>query len=473
MSPLWATMIAIAAIQNSGSNHNVPDALSRAWKTRHAWCTGEVEWMATSIESGRELSFTYTSRFAGSDHMIIKRGDQDGGVLGDGDGNTAVGERFAFSEQRILIKDGEQFHYVEEAVTARVCDANDDRRKQPFKDVRSFGFWADPYYYNEGFEEIPFDRLGTVTVDDNGSAVLVKAVPREGIVLTWELSPEFGGQPVRTAMFRDGVLMRECVTMYDLYDGHYFPRRVEYRDSGTLVKSYDILAASFDEPSLPQELTPDMLDIPVGSTLNVRGRGMVWDGVRPVSIAEAIERRKSGELDYSRFEELLADPMRGRYPKSSSEGDFDLQEVRSHPLLWEEFVRRFIRVFALSPDQVERAWSIHKTCQRKALEHLDSRRDDLARVVEAQRSFADRTDRKSAQDSIDLKEREARLTQPVCDLFDDRLKPELVKFLRPEQKDRALQRERERPGSSGIAELLKSADHDRAIREAISGKAPQ
>lgn len=452
------------------------DYLLVAKESRRNWCAARIEWAVSDVGKPEDHTSYFTSQFAGEDHLFIRRGDEAGRQYSEPPADSERADAappLAYAERRILRKDGQQYYYIEDTVKATVVDEGDERRRQAHLDINAFGFWPDIRYLHS-WDHNPWESLSNWVVEGEGPMIRVSAFPEEGIEFSWLLDPDVGYQPVRSSFSHHGEIIRECVTSYSVHGGHPYPTRVEYQERGVTYKVAAVLDAEFDSPDLPTTLTPACLDIPVGATVFVGGRGLVWDGKKAVQVGEAIERRQSGELDYSRFTQLLEDHKKGlsngRYPKALPVADVGGQEVGSDPRLWEEFTRRFVRLFALDVDQIARAWQVHAKYRQDALEHLNSHREELASISTKIIQAGHPTDPKAVEELTVLKAKERRLTQPVRVMFEEKVKPQLVKLLTPVQKQRAMEQEAKRPGSTGITALLASADQDRAIEEAKAGE---
>ncbi|MCC7292298.1 MAG: hypothetical protein IT449_09585 [Phycisphaerales bacterium] len=450
------TLILLLALWAQSPSPEKPDLLIEAEASRMSFGTAWIEWTSTPIELGTPRR--WTSRFSGRDHAYVDHGLPNGSHYVNEE--DSIGHAYSYCERRVFLdaESREEWSYTAES-TAGERRVTSDQPATPYWDIRTLGMSAD-LMGNVGPEDyFRFDRVDHFTEFPDESPARVVAALQNGVEVTWYLEPAYSYQPVRVTLGRDGQVSRESVCTYREWDGHYFPATIEFRMNGEIWATIEVTSAEFDRPSHPKKLTPAILAMPCGVQIKSSDQPvMVWSGDGLITIQETGEAHRQGLLDFTRISELQAAERRGeypgRFPRSDDGPDFGLPGVPRAPGLWEEYVRRFIRVFDLDAGQKEHAWRVHGEWQTQAKDYLASRQKRIDKTnLEAKElaSSASVEDRKRLAALIESRD---KLLAPVEKMFLDHLRPELIRIPNPKQKEAVLAKEKERNGSSGLAQLL-------------------
>lgn len=440
-----------------------PELLQRAADARAGFQTAKIEYsMSYSGNNWRPLRFS--SQYAGGDHSYIYKGYEDGCIYNNS--ADAIGANFAFSEWRGLEEEnGRSWLYYE---GDRIAKYSESRTMLPHYDIRALGLAVDPLL-DRNIESFVNDKdvraWRSVELQDR---TFVTASLMNGSELTWELNPAFDYQPDRIVFSGSGGASREVRIEYDVFDERWWPERIEYYDStGNLWMEFIIESAEFDRPDHPKTLTPAILGLPVGANVGTPQGMLIWDGEGIITIQEAREMKQRGELDTSAAlaiqNRMAAGDYPGRFPKTMDGPNFGLGELSRKPKLWEEYVRRFIEVFALNKEQTTRAWETHKHWLERADAHLKSVEVPMKAIDEqlgklrreAQAGGLKSTGEERKKEWQTLEERKAKLLEAIDKIFVEELRPSLFKLPTEDQKTVVLKRETERKGSSGLVELLR------------------
>lgn len=441
-----------------------PELLQHAADARGGFKTAKIEYSMSYSGDGWKLQ-RFSSQYAGGGHSYVMKGFEDGCVYSNS--ADAMGTNFAFSEWRGLEEDnGRSWIYYEGDIIAKYSET---RTLLPHYDIRAIGLAVDPLV-DTNVESFVNDKYVTawrsVELQDR---TFVTASLTNGSELTWELNPAFDYQPDRITLTRaDGGASRETRIEYDVFDERWWPARIEYYDSsGNLWMEFTIESAEFDRPDHPKVLTPKVLGLPVGANVGSPQGMLIWDGEGIITIQEAYEKKQRGELDTSEAlaiqNRMAAGDYPGRFPKTMDGPDFGLAGIARKPRLWEEYVRRFIEVFALKKEQTTQAWETHKHWLERADAHLKSVETPMKAIDEqlkklrqdVQAGGLKSTGEERKKEWQTLEERKAKLLDAIDKIFVEELRPSLFKLPTKEQKAVVLKREEEKKGSSGLIELLK------------------
>ncbi|MBE7456477.1 MAG: hypothetical protein KJ057_12190 [Phycisphaerae bacterium] len=477
-----------------------PPELVEAELHRRRIETAQIEWTlvppANDGHGYREA--LHTSRVAYGDVIEVYHGLSDG----RGHVEASPGEPFSYSERRLLIKDGEQWQYYAETPGANVNDIPE--RHMLYRNLRDLGFEptpalsAHPTWYRQPAAsydpaEHHEDRVTVTGHWDNGMSV------------RWTLDPEKGMQPVRVEMLSGSEVLGACDTEYEQFDGLWFPKQCTFSHRGSTTVTISVLSAEFNRPEHPKELTPKDLGMVPGTQVSHTSlQQTAWTGEKLIPLIDWLNMAEAGEVDNSAWDEVVrrcqSPTGLGRYPKVVNDDFLGLTSVVARkPGLWEDYTRRFIQRFRLEGEQIDRAWTHLKECQKPAYAYLDEQKS-VIREAEAERAKvaaelakieADRTkpaanpapsagagtkDETSAGDSPQersaaqapdptgaqptdnaeakpraalqeqlgkLDERLKKLYEPIERIFEEKLKPGLAKLPTPAQIDAARVRESE------------------------------
>jgi hypothetical protein len=255
-------------------------------------------------------------------------------------------------------------------------------------------------------------------VDRDGDAILVRAkTDREGDRMWW-IDEHRDWNVTRTRIVsHDGQIQAETEFDLKLWDGRWFPSEMrQYRGSaadGDLYCVFRFIAAEFNRPEHPAELTPASIGFEPGMTLvfmngDAPVPGPVWDGERIVPMSEFVPRVRAGETSFGptiQREGARAEARMARQRAEELERNSTWKHVES---AWERYTREFIGHYRLNDEQSQHAWTLCRACQARAREYVDRRRGAFEKL----------------EREPDDKQR-AELLGPLDEIFEKRLRPRL------------------------------------------------
>ncbi|MCC7290740.1 MAG: hypothetical protein IT449_01610 [Phycisphaerales bacterium] len=443
-----------------------PLELLQAERYRARINTARIEWCShggTSDSSGGQRYFT--SRIAGQDDLYIRRGMADGRMHE----RAEIGRPLSYNESRLLLKDGEQWSYAEETLTAQVVQ--DSSRFSLYNNLRDLGFEPSPVSSSEAGFWFRTAASG-YDIERGDDRVLITGHWDNGFSVQWTLDPAQGLQPVHTAVLVEGETVDACSTTYDLFDDIWFPSHSEFTHKGEVTSTFVILEAEFNRPEHPGELTPIHLGLIDGIRIHRPALGdMVWCGDQLIPEDDYFRRVREGTADNSGWEAMRMRNLPlgpGAFPKACNDDFLGLTVVLTRtPGLWEDYTRRFIQRFQLKPNQAQHAWKTLKECQKPAYAYLDEHEKDVKEVrvelagFDAKPSDSQIADSKTGESNIGdpktsdskthdadalkrkaaLEERLEKLHAPIDKIFNEKLKPGLAKLPSQEQIDAAREAE--------------------------------
>ncbi|GMU38283.1 MAG: hypothetical protein AMXMBFR22_24740 [Phycisphaerae bacterium] len=392
----------------------------------------------------RDDTRRFSSQYAGEDQICVYRGNSTGQRL---PGPDRSGEPYAFSEDRKLMSGGRQWYYIEESLEAEIRDNNN---LHPFLDISLLGFVDAPSATEVPGGYLPQDITRFETESSNG-VIEVSAYydEGEGIRRIWRLDPAVGMQPVRCSSWVNGQEITRCDTEYEEADGRWSPARSTFFFMGDATARIVVTLASFDKPWHDQELTPADLGLVAGVHVVEAGQPVrLWDGKKTITIDEYARGVGQGEIDNSAMIELRRRHKEGVSPKRyagtvDEAGFFGLgAAVKREPGLWETYVRRFIGFYRLNTEQATKAWKHHGECVSAVHQHRGQHEKELREINERIALLETRKPR-SDEDEEALMASQRRLEELsvfMDKVFDERLKPGLLKLPNDTQKKEALNR---------------------------------
>lgn len=367
--------------------------------------TAHIEWSAGDAQA----NCYYTSRYAGQDFLLVNHGTETGLHYIHYDGTP-----YAYSDEFLLRKDGQQWRYTEEFPRmSRIDDDAPAVYMTEQTDLRSAGFYplprmgSKPDRWNP--ERFLDDLLGkpndgyqvTPTQDE---MVEVSGRFGEG-TMTWKLDPKQEYQPVIAEVTfpnNDGTLETEqALTTYQRIDGKVFPDRIDYVRNGKAYEHITVDNAVFDHPELPAELRvtdffPLMQGVNIAHYDSADKRHLeIWDGQQARTTAEVTAMKEQGTFDNWPFilhqREIRANGVQpNSKPKPDADGCLAGGAGSRRPGLWENFTRRFIAVAKLDKAQTRRAWEHLAKCQSAAYKQLPDIRkqtDDMEKELVRLRTY--------------------------------------------------------------------------------------
>jgi len=473
-------LVLVVCVAGSGSAalaQQRPEALERLETYRAALRTGHVEWslinQTLDVYAG-EIRFK-TSKFAGEDHILIERGNQDGLVMRTEDGApSTVGGHDALH----FLQTGEQSWYRPENPLpgVEVCPM----RARTRDDIRSLGaaawlaradihdlLWRDLAHNPSAwkFEEAREGELHVVTVQK-----------RAGTTTYW-LDADRGWSPVRVRNEHERYGWTESRSTLKKFDGVWFPQVVEffssrYKDGQEPEKIARVYSATFNRPEHPQRLTPAHIGLEPGMHVLVRGADMEremfgkWDGEKVVSTQEFARRLRRGEVtegpNFIRAA-VQASAKAAQEQLAAARAEGDVAAVWTGPMtadqarkallltpkefesLWEEYTRAFIKRYQLNEEQTQKALSILKSCQQQGDAHVNKHKSELDRLDHRIKALPNLKGEERAKAQAEVKREREKLLKPLNDIFEHQLKPRLDKL--PTRAQRKAAEERPAPAT--------------------------
>lgn len=208
----------------------------------------------------------------------------------------------------------------------------------------------------------------------------------------WILDPELDDAIISVSTHvetADGQrkLLARAESKYERKGGKWWPCSGEIRSPTGLNASWTFTGVEWEPSDFRQKLTPDAMDIPIG-TLVYKAGFPGDEGVqemRYIGAGETIPQKKWDEMRdgvnldaHKSFREKMRALGTGYYPSwwGASSADFGIANVARQPDEWEKYVRRWIirrspaRGYSptepLTEKQINAAWAVLKDCRRKA-----------------------------------------------------------------------------------------------------------
>jgi hypothetical protein len=359
---------------------------------------------------------------------VARNGDLAVEVFGDAEGvltRTDSGEpHFVAPFGHLIRNSGETWTYVQGMVTAqRSVEALTETG--PSIDIRTVGL-ATTFRERAwlGFDDVMGLKPLPFEVRDVGDLKVV-SLNDSGGKMTWYINPSKGWNAERVTIESDERgLLNEVVCSLAQSGDVWFPETVEYRSgNGEVLYTVDVHSAAFGEDAPIASITP--ADVGVEPGVRVFGRTGsvgVWDGEMIVDHREWARAVKNGTkangpnvaytLQFGAGHLIKNDPS----VLGTSSGSSDP---------WHRYVTDFASRHEFSEPQRKAALSALKDCQRARDKYLAANMDRLSKV---------RQDR-----GLTPEQRTGKidsLAEPISRIFEERLKPQLVKMLTREQEDK-------------------------------------
>jgi hypothetical protein len=449
-----------------------PEALQKLEAYWAALRTGHVEWSIVDHdialdEYAGETRFQ-TSKCAGSDRMVIQRGNEDGVAVKQEGGAPVLG---VGKEPVYTLETGAQswYRYENPLWPATIY---------PLKATGTGDIWG----YVPGWHDR--SRTGSSAAawkfDEgrDGGLDVVTVQKGDGITTTYWLDPQRAGLPIRVRHEHDERgWWFESRNTFKQFDGVWFPEVVErfssrYKDGREPDKIIRVYSATFNRPEHHQRLTPADIGMEPGMEVEVRGPDMKlemsgkWDGEKVVSFKEFAERLHKGEVTESpslirACLKAQAKAAQERRAAGEAEGDvaavwrgsMTVEQARNALLLtpkqyeslWETYTKAFIKMYQLDEEQTQKALSILKGCQDRGNAHLNRYKAELERLDERVKAFTELKGEKRAAAGAEIRRERVRLLKPLNDIFERELKPRLERIPTRAQRTAAEKRDNALP----------------------------
>jgi hypothetical protein len=424
-----------------------PPELVRAAAQRE-WRNARIEWSVDVLDEEKPRSIESISQFTRNEYIVTR----DRGLSPTNVGPRPLTTRVLFYEQEYWN------NYNDNRITVQI------RSRDAFtgSDVRAAGMSASnqrsvaeatsrPVYPEhpstyEVVQDGPY-QLVTATVQWPGDTGPTRQHK-------WWIDPSRGWSVVRCQKLSDGRVALESISELKRYGDVWFPETVRYfiwsfQDGKEPYRTMRITSAKFDDPSLPDRLTPNDIGVEVGTNVNYTDRDGDartdgWDGQKRVNWSKMALRVEAGEL---KFGENYLRQMREASAKTVArsavreklglkrEGELGIPAVSMTLSAWEVYVLRYIKHFELDQPQRERAWTIYRECKAAGDKHMESRKERFEKIKRQQRAageISDKADRHARLRA--LSKTRADLLIPIAKIFKDQLKRRLDRLPTRKQK---------------------------------------
>lgn len=455
--PTFVMLILLTpCIPNLTEDPPPPEVLRQVLHNRAAVDLAAIEWSVDFWDDrGDSVTKTWgmTSKFVGGDELAITHGDENGCLRPDD-----LGELGACSEERILIKEGKEWLYLEHT---NYCDVQGGRpgdsgpsRRMTTVDVRTLGLYShNAPWPIEGF----WTRQGSVSrfeVDQKGDQCEVKAfldsaTGSDSVYVQWTIDVSRGPNPVRTAVIHNGMAFREATCELEKFGDRWLPAVTTFKLQGRRVHTVRLESVVLDDPDLIPPLSLSDLSLPTGVLVfdGEDRHGKIWDGEKLLTPAEFAAAIRAGTVDQSEITELSqynkSPQGYGRYPfpdRTRNAAFLVMDMPARKPGLWEEYVRLYVRLYQMDAAQRRRAWSHLRACQKPAMDVLAKQADS---EQDAKGSLAGLTGEALEQRTVSVQDRLARMKEATDQALDRQfknLRDGLWEMLTPRQREEGAQR---------------------------------
>ncbi|GMU36770.1 MAG: hypothetical protein KJ057_15650 [Phycisphaerae bacterium] len=433
-----------------------PEVLRQVLHNRAAVDLAAIEWSVDFWDDrGESVTKTWgmTSKFVDGDELAIIHGDENGCLRPE-----ALGELGACSEERILIKDGMEWLFLEHTGSCSVQGGrpgdSGPARRMTTVDVRTLGLYShNAPWPIEGF----WTRQGSVSRFDvvqkgdqcEVKAFLDSATGSDSVYVQWTIDVLRGPNPVRTAVIHNGTAFREATCELEKFGDRWLPAVTTLKMQGRRLHTVRLESVVLDDPDLIPPLSLKDLSLPAGIQVSdgEDPYGKFWDGEKLLTPAEFGAAIRAGTIDQSEATEIYrynkTPQGYGRFPfpgKSRQAAFLVLDEPVRKPGLWEEYVRLYVRLYQMDAAQRRRAWVHLRACQKPAM-------DVLAKQAQGERdvkgSLEGLTGEALEQRTVSVQDRLARMKEATDQALDRQfknLRDGLWEMLTPRQREEGAQR---------------------------------
>lgn len=399
MSSICAALLVQAIAGGSIQQSDLrPVALQMLHADRSAIKTATLSWSRTDYADAQPRRIHFQSRIGGPDLLLSMRGDDEGVISRTADGKPAP---VSYGPVNVLICDGDLWTHADYDVfaevepTARGYQGTPDPRTFGLAPVMSFETLDDTVWLGGGD---PMGESWYEEYEEQGRVVVVWTHGDDEV--TYWIEPEHGWNPVRVVHRAGDRLVAEMRCELENFDGHWFPRRMEFfnpsfADGARPAEVIVIDDAAFNRPSDPPRLGPADIRVDVGTSIHRYGPERrnpelaFWDGQKLISQEEYFRRLGAGELhegdmhrEALRYTRALtaerertstARPERWFFLGRES-GTYTFHTWESD---WERYTRQFIKTFNLTEDQTQHALSILEECQQRGRAYVAAHQEEI------------------------------------------------------------------------------------------------
>ena len=445
-----------------------PAALLAMEDARRAIRTAEIVWSQTDA-SGKQMRCR--GRFAHNGLTVEYLPNDQGVVSGPGRGPVS-----SMTEAKHLQTSDGFFSHAEGHIYCRWFSGDDLAARRLYNsflpDIRSLGMkpsfnvtHLDDALLSYPRPGIPRDYESEV----QGGMVVVRAALDTGREIVWHINPQKQWNAERVEYRRDGRLIKEMVLSLRERDGIWFPQVATLRrgPSEEVVKTWAIESATFNRPDHEQALTlthigvePGMAILPQGKAAEQRmaeGTGLcplVWDGAQGVPAEEFREAVRAGRAQYGpTFEHLRAQASSAGhdghgYPVAPA-GGASILSAETLLSEWERYVRAFVAKYDLTEEQTQKALRMLKVCQDQANRYLHKHKADFEQFHDRARKARALSGSPAARERAAIDRERRGLREPVDEIFEKRLKPQLQKLPTRAQRQAAEAKVTSQPSKPG------------------------
>lgn len=396
--------------------------------------TADIEWSVRYNFPTSKSEVFFRSRIAGNDTLLVHKGDANGVVSYDSEGNPAV-----VGLERGLERDDSSWEYLMGNLTARYWP---DRPRQYAIDIRAAGLL--PKFFDTRFRDAlwayPSDHPPrSYRTKTQGDVHIVIADLGDGRSIAWYIDRRRGWNPVRVTLTREGNVVRKSISTLKKFGDTWFPEKVEYYTHSLAepIQIIKVRSASFNRPEHSRRFTPNDIGLEPGVVIEVQKTGaesmMVWDGEECVPTVAFYKDVKAGRKkvgpNMARLHEEMRAGMRTHHRGVAPAAPMNSREVQQAETEWERYVREFIRKHGLSKAQRASARAILKDCVRQAQQYVIGHAADFTELEVRVARLAREPGKDADAERRAIARARAKLMQPIDRIFTEQLKPRLEELL--------------------------------------------
>ncbi len=328
----------------------------------------------------------------------------------------------------------------------------------PWRSVRqALWEWPEPLKAARRYRQREINGLYEVEMQAEGSANTCR----------WYIDPAIDWNVVQCQFVYADEVLFETVTEYERVDGTWCPVLVTQFDSvGDAVQVLEVENARINPADIADQLSPDLLGLGNGMPVLPRqgvtlpydengkylGNYLYGTGGRLLTIPDYARLEREGAIETDpRYAAKKEEYRAGRAaaeraassetkvqnnvagdPSSVGQADAPPAVVRNRvDDEWERYTRNFIARHKLNEAQKNAAWKVLRDCQEQRTGYLRSRRNRLLEIEE--RLSAQKTEDEGRRLLLELHQ----LREPVRRIFEEQLKPRLLRIPTRTQRNEA------------------------------------
>ncbi|MBI5864210.1 MAG: hypothetical protein HZB38_06860 [Planctomycetes bacterium] len=378
--------------------------------------------------------------------MTVHRGDRSGAVVLKTDGSVATR-----TPRNTYEADGDLITRVADPLETAIYRKHNSSVKTDF---RSLGFSASAATFE--IERMVWGEPARLSIPKtfetsrDGDLEKVVAIGESDRTTYW-IDSARGDSVVRVRKELPNGQWWESKSELRQFDGIWFPESIvcrssKFHDGAEPERVIRVLAAEFDAPDHPIELTPADIGMECGMNVLVSEAGKPtqtgrWDGQDVVSDQQYFDRLATGEIRESpRLREAVLRLAQGDSSENPAApagaaptagvGSGDIMAVAKDVLtkavgmtLWEDDVSEFIRKYQLDAEQADKATAFLHDAQERAAEYLRRNKAEFAALEQLQAQAGDtQSGRAKYNDKL------LTLVRPITEIKERKLMPRLNKL---------------------------------------------